>query len=261
MSGFSFEDHTNYSVVRFESELHDMSWGDVEAEAAAVAQKLRDASTGNLLVDLSPMDLIQSGLVASMVRMWKATEDHPKRKVVVAAPSEIVNEVLRSAGLFKVFNVVDSFDEAVGNFGASRLGQPEAAASRFPAWGLGLVMLLVGAALGACGILFFGPQSSDESSEPQPSTPSTSEDDADADPDADSEPAESDAEEQSTEEAGAATPLNGDGKLTVRGMRKASQGRELVEDDAAADDDEVESDKVPADAEPESFGESDSEDR
>lgn len=212
MSGFAFEDHLSYSVVRFESTLHEMSWGDVESEAAGVSEKLRDATTGNLLIDLSPMELIQSGLVASMVRMWKATEDHPKRQVVVAAPNEIVTEVLRSAGLFKVFNVVDTFEDATGKFRASRLGQPDTAEKRVPAWGLGLVMLLIGAVLGACGIMFFGPGGSDQSDAPEQSTPGGG-------AATDGEPAQADAEDEPAETRASARQLEAEGKLTARGLR------------------------------------------
>ncbi len=125
MSGFAFEEHKGYCVVRFETQLHEMSWGDVEKEAADVVQKLKAANTARMIVDLSPMDLIQSGLVASLVRMWKATEGHSNRKVVVVAPSEVVREVIRSAGLFKVFTVVDSREEGAYEIGVSKGAQVE----------------------------------------------------------------------------------------------------------------------------------------
>ena len=154
MNGFSLEDHTGYTVVRFESILPEMSWDEVEHEAADIAQKIADAKTGNLIIDLSPMDLIQSGLVASMVRMWKATEGHAKRRVVVAAPNEIVKEVLRSAGLFKVFNVVDSLKDASTEIGAVKLEQKYTGDKRFSVWGLGVLMLLLGIVLGALGAVY-----------------------------------------------------------------------------------------------------------
>ncbi len=242
MSGFAFEDHLSYSVVRFEPTLHEMSWGDVESEAAGVSEKLRDATTGNLLIDLSPMELIQSGLVASMVRMWKATEDHPKRQVVVAAPNEIVNEVLRSAGLFKVFNVVESFEDATSKFGASKLGQPAAAEKSVPAWGLGLVMLLIGVALGACGIMFFGPGAGDGDQSDAPKQTNS---------DSESGAADSAAPDQSGDEAeepddSVSSPLDGEGKLTVRGKRPP-KNREDTDDETDSDEDETE---APPDSDP-----------
>lgn len=134
MSGFAFEQHKGYCVVRFETELHEMSWGDVEKEAAEVVGKLKAGNTSRMIVDLSPMDLIQSGLVASLVRMWKATEGHADRKVVVVSPNEVVREVIRSAGLFKVFTVVDSREEGAYEIGVSKGAQLEQREKRVVAW-------------------------------------------------------------------------------------------------------------------------------
>jgi len=249
MSGFAFEDHLSYSVVRFEPTLHDMSWGDVESEAASVSEKLRDATTGNLLIDLSPMELIQSGLVASMVRMWKATEDHPKRPVVVAAPNEIVNEVLRSAGLFKVFNVVDSLEEATSKFGASKLGQSVSGQKSVPAWGLALVMLLVGLVVGAGGIMFFGSGSSDQTDTPdQPN----SNNDGDA-AGSESPPSKTPSEDEPAEpDDSASSQLDGEGRLTVRGVRKASKVKEDTDDEAGKNESVKEASEAPPVSDPDS---------
>lgn len=134
MSGFAFEEHKGYCVVRFETDLHEMSWGDVEKEAAEVVEKLKAANTSRIIVDLSPMDLIQSGLVASLVRMWKATEGQPNRKTVVATPNEVVREVIRSAGLFKVFTVVNTREEGAYEIGVSKGAQLEQREKRVVAW-------------------------------------------------------------------------------------------------------------------------------
>lgn len=147
MSGFAFEEHKGYCVVRFETELHEMSWGDVEKEAAEVVQKLQAANAARMIVDLSPMELIQSGLVASLVRMWKATEGHDNRKVVVVTANEVVREVIRSAGLFKVFTVVDSREEGAYEIGVSKGAQAEQREKRVLAWVAFPAALLAAASL------------------------------------------------------------------------------------------------------------------
>lgn len=134
MSGFAFEQNKGYCVVRFETDLHEMSWGDVENEAAEIVQKIKAANMSRMIVDLSPMDLIQSGLVASLVRMWKATEGSDDRKVVVATPNEVVRDVIRSAGLFKVFTVVNSREEGAYEIGVSKGAQLEQREKRVVAW-------------------------------------------------------------------------------------------------------------------------------
>jgi anti-anti-sigma regulatory factor len=134
MSGFVFEENRGYTVVRFETDLHEMSWGDVENEASEIVTKIKAANTSRLIVDLSPMDLIQSGLVASLVRMWKATESHVDRKVVVETPNEVVRDVIRTAGLFKVFTVVNTREEAAYEIGVSKGARLEQREKRVLAW-------------------------------------------------------------------------------------------------------------------------------
>jgi len=147
MSGFVLEKNKGYSVVRFETVLHEMSWGDVENEAAQIVEKLKLTDTSRLIVDLSPMNLIQSGLVASLVRMWKATEGKKNRKVVVTTSNEVVQDVLRSAGLFKVFTVVNTREEAAYEVGAAKGIHVEQGEKHFIAWVALCVAILAVAAL------------------------------------------------------------------------------------------------------------------
>ena len=130
MNGFTHEELPGYSVVRFESHLPEMSWSEVEKEAGTIVKRLQDAGISRLLIDLSPMEMIQSGLIASIVRMWKATEGKKDRKVVIAASNEVVQEVLRSAGLMKLFTLVETREEAAYALGAARGAVVEQGGSR-----------------------------------------------------------------------------------------------------------------------------------
>lgn len=118
MTGFEFEQNPGYAVVRFKTELHAMSWGDVENESSEIVEKLKAANTSRILVDLTAMDLIQSGLVAALVRMWKATDAHKKRKLVIEAANDVVRDVIRTAGLNKVFTVVKTREDAAREIGS-----------------------------------------------------------------------------------------------------------------------------------------------
>ena len=134
MTGFDFEENIGYSVVRFKTDLHEMSWGDVENEASEIVEKLKSANMSRIIVDLSPMELIQSGLVASLVRMWKATEGYKNRKLVIETANEVVRNVIRTAGLLKVFTVVSTREEAVYEVGGSKSTRTEQRERHVIAW-------------------------------------------------------------------------------------------------------------------------------
>ena len=134
MSGFAFEKHKGYCVVQFESGLPDMSWTDVEKQTTEVVNSLKEARANRVLIDLSPMEMIQSGLVAALVRIWKATEEQKNRRVVIVAPTEIVREVVRSAGLLKLFSVADTREEGAYDLGVSQGALREQRERRVIAW-------------------------------------------------------------------------------------------------------------------------------
>ena len=134
MTGFSFSENRGHSVVRFQAELLDMSWGDVETEAAEIVKQIKSTESSRLIIDLTPMHLIQSGLVASLVRMWKATDGRHDRKVVVIADNDVVKEVIRSAGLLKLFTVVSTMPEATSEIGVSTVQEVQHRQKRVVAW-------------------------------------------------------------------------------------------------------------------------------
>ena len=134
MNGFSFSENQGHAVVRFLTELLDMSWADVEKEAAEIVKQIKSTETSRLIIDLTPMHLIQSGLVASLVRMWKATDGFHDRKVVVTTDNDVVKEVIRSAGLLKLFTVVSTMEEANSEIGVSTLQEVQHRQKRVVAW-------------------------------------------------------------------------------------------------------------------------------
>ena len=134
MSGFVVECHKIYSSVRFGSDLREMEWNSVESNTAAAITELQAAHTTKLLIDLSQMEMIHSGLVAALVRIWKSVES-PEKAVVVVSPSAIVTEVLKSAGLQKLFPVVETREEAADVLGVSKGALIEQRERRIVAWG------------------------------------------------------------------------------------------------------------------------------
>lgn len=121
---FVFEEQRGYCTVLFNPILMALSWGDVEAGTSRVLEQLKQTSRKSLLVDLGAMDMINSGLIASLVRMWKTMQEK-KGQFSLVSPNEIVTDVLKSAGLWKLWSVVEDREEAAYNLGVSRGAQTE----------------------------------------------------------------------------------------------------------------------------------------
>ena len=124
---FEFSEQRRYCTVQFYSMLSGMDWAVVEQATSDVISKIEASDKTNVLVDLSDMQYINSGLVASLVRIWKST-GQKKGHFSVVSPNDIVVDVLKSAGLYKLWSVVDSPEDAVYELGvstAARLEQRE----------------------------------------------------------------------------------------------------------------------------------------
>jgi anti-anti-sigma regulatory factor len=80
------------------SDSDDAQLGDVEAGTSQIIRQLEQSHRKSLLVDLSAMDMINSGLIASLVRMW-TTMQQKKGQFSLVSPNEVITDVLKSAGL------------------------------------------------------------------------------------------------------------------------------------------------------------------
>ena len=74
MSGFVFERHSKYCVFCFTPQLEAMTQDEVENATAVVPELVRGARTQAVLVDLSRLQKIPSGLLPSLVLAWKAMD-------------------------------------------------------------------------------------------------------------------------------------------------------------------------------------------
>lgn len=115
----AFEDLKGYCSVKPNPALMSMNWSDVETATSQVIEKLNSSRNTSMMVDLGSMDYINSGLIASLVRIWKTVNER-KGQFSLVSPNESVTEVLRTAGLWKLWSVVESREEAVYDLGASR---------------------------------------------------------------------------------------------------------------------------------------------
>ena len=116
MSGFEFEKHSQYCTLRFTPAIAQMPWAEVEAATRQVNQSIHDAATKRVLVDLSQLQKIPAGLVASLVRTWKE-RDQGQRTFVVVTSHSGVREELDQAGLSSLWKIVPTMADAYTELG------------------------------------------------------------------------------------------------------------------------------------------------
>ena len=121
---FGFEDQRGFCSVQFNPVLMTMNWADVEAKTTEVIGKVQASKNNSVMVDLSNMDIINSGLVASLVRIWKTMKENSGQFSLVS-PNDSVTDVLKTAGLWKLWTVVDDREEAVYELGAGEVATVE----------------------------------------------------------------------------------------------------------------------------------------
>ncbi|MCP4786942.1 MAG: STAS domain-containing protein [Fuerstiella sp.] len=121
---YIFEEQRGFCSVQFNPILMTLTWADVESATSQVIQQLEQSRRKSLLVDLGGMAMINSGLIASLVRMWKTMQEK-KGQFSLVSPNEVVTDVLKSAGLWKLWSVVDDREEAAYDLGVSRGAQSE----------------------------------------------------------------------------------------------------------------------------------------
>ena len=93
-----FEQDGNLLVITLLPELAEVPWADVEEIGTSLEGRVRDRDKPQVIVDLTPLAHMGSGMVALVVRIWKAAQQQGG-KMAVVNDHELVLEVLKLAGL------------------------------------------------------------------------------------------------------------------------------------------------------------------
>ncbi len=139
-----------YSVVAFPAELSRADMSDIRDAGVKVQEHLSQKKCAACVVDLSALDYIGSSMVALIVKIWKLVKAQGGR-VVVVAPRPNIRDVLRIAGLTKVWTITDTFEAAVHSLGCSTEAKVEKRERRL----LTFVgpLALIGAAVCVAGVV------------------------------------------------------------------------------------------------------------
>jgi anti-anti-sigma factor len=117
-SPYRFEQTDGCSVISLLPELNEAQWADIEKVGNELLARLNSVPSPTFLVDLSALNYMGSAMVALIVRLWKATKERGGDMVVVNR-HELVFEVLKLAGLTKLWTVVDSREKGLAELGVS----------------------------------------------------------------------------------------------------------------------------------------------
>ncbi|MEM9702986.1 MAG: STAS domain-containing protein, partial [Planctomycetota bacterium] len=105
------EQDGNLLIMTLLPELADVPWADVEEIGSSLETRVLDRDKPQLIVDLTPLAHMGSGMVALVVRLWKASQQQGG-KFAVVNDHELVGEVLTLAGLSERWTIVSTREEA-----------------------------------------------------------------------------------------------------------------------------------------------------
>ena len=129
-SPIRMQSQRRFHTVQFLPSGMTKGWDEVEAATSDVIRRLRESEHLSVMVDLSQMSMINSGLIASLIRIWKATKERNGQFTLVC-PNQNVTDALKTSGLWKLWSVVNDREEAVYELGVSKAAIVERRERRF----------------------------------------------------------------------------------------------------------------------------------
>lgn len=157
-SYYRFEQSDGCWIITLLPELNDKQWADIEKVGTEIVDRLSAAQSPRFIVDLTPLSYMGSAMVALIVRLYKAVNGRSGQMVVVNQ-HELVFEVLKLAGLTKLWTIVENRDKAYAALGVKR----RSVSARESGGGGGGNGLLVAGIIGTLGAIIglalqFSPQ-------------------------------------------------------------------------------------------------------
>lgn len=151
-TGYRLELARSHAILRLEPQIGNAAWGDIDRVGNELVASVNSKEAGAWLIDLSGLEYMGSALVALVVRVWKAVQAVGGRVVVVCGDG-MPQEVLKLAGLDKVWTITATYEEGLKQLGVKPAHTPER--TGFPVLTV-LALLCAGAAGTALGLLWRG---------------------------------------------------------------------------------------------------------
>lgn len=121
----SMDARDGHSIIAFPRDVSD-SASSISDDLEPIVDRLEKTSSPAVLVDLTAPEYISSLVVAAVVRLYKNIQNAQGRMaVVVRSDDHPVAEILKAAGLTKLWPVVTSHEMAVHELGLSKEAKTE----------------------------------------------------------------------------------------------------------------------------------------
>jgi anti-anti-sigma factor len=147
---YRYESLNGCLTITLLPELNDKQWADIERVGTEIVDRISAAPSPKVLVDLTPLSYMGSAMVALIVRLYK-TVNSRGGKMVVVNQHELVFEVLKLAGLTKLWTIVANRDEAYSSLGVkATAASSSGGGGGFQTGGMGIV---AAGAIGTFGTL------------------------------------------------------------------------------------------------------------
>ena len=115
---YTVEKIRGYCAVELRAEFSEIEWGKLQESTGAIIREIKGTGTSRLLVDLTHLDHLNSGLIAVLLRIWK-TLDPKSRRLAIVSNSESVHDLMTVAGLHKLWTITDTREEGAYELGYS----------------------------------------------------------------------------------------------------------------------------------------------
>lgn len=138
---YRFEKADGYAVVSLEPELNNAQWSEIEKIGTDLLNQLSSVKSRAMIVDLSSLNYMGSAMVALIVRLWKSVKEDDGRMAVVNRDPNVF-EVLKLAGLHKVWTIVDTKEQGIKALG-KRAPSPDGGGNTWVMIAGGIVLLII----------------------------------------------------------------------------------------------------------------------